>query len=161
MTTQIFEAEKTPTINRVIERYHVHQEELGEFIRNKKNCQYGVGFARALKRNLEKRVPDCGSEIMENRIANLLDPCTKGVHLRLFDKFEVTKEDALEVAKTLGVVNEMTSTNNNEELSATLSPRSKLKRKYLQKKSDVFVSPIEKEFKKFDSLPEASKDGDI
>ena len=31
----------------------------------------------------------------------------------------------------------------------------------MQKKSDVFVSPIEKEVKKFESLPEASKDDDI
>ena len=80
--------------------------------------------------------PDIGIFLCQSRY--ILPRITKGLD---------DIEDILKVAKTLGTVNEMeevTSTNNNSQLSAPLSPRSKLKKK-LQKKSNVFVSSIEKE----------------
>ena len=86
ITTKVFEAEKEPTINKVVERYYFHQEDIDECIKNKKNCNHGIGFAKVLKRNLELRVPDCGTDILENRIANFLDPRLKSIHLMNFEK---------------------------------------------------------------------------
>ena len=69
--------------------------------------------------------PDIGIFLCQSRY--ILPRITKGLD---------DIEDILKVAKTLGTVNEMeevTSTNNNSQLSAPLSPRSKLKKKIAEK----------------------------
>ena len=106
VSTKIFEAEKHPTINYVVERLFVHQEELDGFIKSSSNCQYGIGFARSLKKNLNLRFPDCGTEVIENRLANFLDPRLKGVHLQMFKKYNDTKDDALWFAKELSLISD-------------------------------------------------------
>lgn len=80
-TVKAFEGEKEPTMHRVLERLYTNHYLLNKFINNRNNCQYGIGFARSLKRNLEKRFPNRGMDIQERRFANYLAPQFKGVHL--------------------------------------------------------------------------------
>ena len=57
ITTKIFEQEKVPTMNLVVDRIFTMMEELDTFTKDKNNRGSGVMFARHLKTQLEKKVP--------------------------------------------------------------------------------------------------------
>ena len=57
----MLEAEKTATMNLVIERIVTLEEGLKAFIANKYNCQFGITFARSLLRNLQFRFLNGGT----------------------------------------------------------------------------------------------------
>ena len=77
-TTKILEAEKTPTINLVIERIVTLEDGLRSFIKDKNNCFYGMSFAKCMLRNLQERFPNSGANVFERKAANYLDPRFKG-----------------------------------------------------------------------------------
>ena len=92
VATKAWEAEKTPTMNLVIERIYTLHEGLNEFTSNPRNCRYGIGFARVLQTKLEERIPNKGMEKLERCVANYLDPRYKGIHLSIFNQLTLTKE---------------------------------------------------------------------
>ena len=92
VATKAWEAEKTPTMNLVIERIYTLHESLNEFTSNPRNCRYGIGFARVLQTKLEERFPNKGTEKLERCVANYLDPRYKGIHLSIFNQLTLTKE---------------------------------------------------------------------
>merc|ERR1712179_651516 len=71
-TIKALEGEKEPTMHRVLERIYHNHYLLNQFINNKDNCHFGIGFAKSLKRNLERRFPNRGCEVKERRFANYL-----------------------------------------------------------------------------------------
>ena len=93
IATKVLEAESKPTINLVIEQIFKLKTGLELFINIPENCQYGVTFARSLLSNLEKRFPECGTQIFERRVANFIDPRLKGVHLSKLNLLAKTKDD--------------------------------------------------------------------
>ena len=96
------------------------------FISNRNNCQYGVTFAKALFKNLQKRFPNSGGDIFERKVANYLDPRYKGIHLSVIGELEQTK---LEMNKKFGNAEESGKTaqaSGNESPNLELSPTSRL-----------------------------------
>jgi hypothetical protein len=163
-TTKVFEAEKTPTINRVIERIYTNQMELTEFIENPENNRNEVTFARELKRNLEKRFPNLGMDLSLRRMANFLDPSFKGLHLSVKNLLDDTKTEIETEAKKFDcqdVENEETEVADN---SAILSPTSKL-RKQLRTATEVHHrrrrSKVRMEIEKYETFSTPGKDVDI
>ena len=164
--TKILEHEKIPTINRVIERVYFLQSHLSAFIENPQNCRFGVGFARELKKNLDKRFPDFGMGRFERRVANYLDPRYKGVHLKTKHKFSETKKE---------IENDWKENQNHEIVEdgaeadesideIQLSPTSKLMQQYKsqnQNERDGNVSEIRREMEKYESYSILQKDKDI
>ena len=111
LATKAWEAEKTPTINLVIERVYTMHQDLTDFCTNPRNCRfdiyiishfvmllipclsrYGIMFARTLQTNLEMRFPDRGMDRLERCVGNYLDPRFKGIHLSLVAKLGPTKQ---------------------------------------------------------------------
>ena len=111
---------------------------LEQFIKKKSNCNYGITFGRELQKNLDKRFPNGGTNIMENCVANYLDPHHKGIHLIKFRQMEETKDFLIK--QTEDAENAL---NESLQSEGEMSPSSKLKQQ-LKKKSDVFESKIEK-----------------
>ena len=74
---------------------------------------------------------------MENRIANFLHPRLKGVHLHKFNKYEETKDDIEELARELELTgdNEDGQDESSVQQTAPLSPTSKLKMAFSNKKT--------------------------
>ena len=64
-TTLIWEAEKTPTINLVINRVYTMIENLKKFASTASNSGSGIMFARELIKQLETRFPAYGSRVHE------------------------------------------------------------------------------------------------
>ena len=85
-TTKVWSYEEQTTFNTVTERLYAKKVYLEEFIEKKENCKYGVGFAKALKLCVEKRLPVCGTTELESCAGNFLDPRYKVIHLIQFDK---------------------------------------------------------------------------
>ena len=90
-TIKVLEAEKVPTIHRVIERLYTMHSVLDQFINDRRNNMHGVGFARELKKQLEIRFPNTGSENKYRRFGNYLAPQFRGIHLDVLNKLEDTK----------------------------------------------------------------------
>ena len=96
ITTKIFEVEKAPTMPLVVERLYTMDQELGEFASNASNRRdkkKAVAFAKVLRAKMNFRFPEFGTDRLINCFGNLLNPSTKGVHLKLVGKFESTKDD--------------------------------------------------------------------
>ena len=74
VATKVLEAEKVPTINSSIEQIYTLHEHLHGFVSNPSNCNYGITFARALKKRLLERFPSCGMTVFEKCVGNYLDP---------------------------------------------------------------------------------------
>ena len=81
--TKALEGEKEPTMNKVVERLYTTHEELDKFIRNPENVimKKGVGFAKTLKKKLDERFPNFGTNLHLARKGNYLDPRFRGLHL--------------------------------------------------------------------------------
>ena len=163
-TTKVLECEKTPTMNRVIERVYFLHTHLSAFIENPQNCRYGVGFARELENNLEKRFPDFGMGRLERRLANYLDPRYKGIHLRAKSKFDETKKEIEDIWKENALPTEEDDDDPIEPVvEAPLSPTSKLMQKYSQRNLNVDrnASEISKEMGKYEMYSVLPKDKDV
>ena len=89
--TKALEAEKTPTMNLVVERIYTIKEKLNEFSKpgNKRNV---TTFAKALMSRMEQRFPNLGTDVFVRCVANYLDPRYKGGHLEMENKLEETKK---------------------------------------------------------------------
>jgi hypothetical protein len=81
MMIKALEGEKEPTIDKVISEIFKIQTFLRNFINTPGNCGYGIGFAKELKIQIEKRFPDKGTDRVQRRMANYLSPHFRGAHL--------------------------------------------------------------------------------
>ena len=126
-TIKALEGEKEPTMHRVLERLYDNHYLLNKFINDKDNCQFGIGFARSLKRNLERRFPNRGCDVKERRFANYLAPQFKGVHLLTSNKLESTKEEIEAASNELeNIAFDDSEVVDDIESDIELSPTSKL-----------------------------------
>ena len=164
-TVKAFEAEKEPTMHRVIERLYTMHCIIDEFIVSPENNKYGVGFARELKKQLEKRFPKNGSENKWRRIANYLAPQHKGMHLIEEDtvkediKSEVTKIERSHIAIEKPIENEA-GVNDATPMSPTSKLRMKMKAKNHRMRTlnrSENVSPLEKEFQDYERFTVSNK----
>ena len=73
-TIEALEAEKTPTMHRVLERLYTMHCTIDDFTSDPVNSRNGVGFARELKTQIEKRFPRQGTEKKLPCMANYLAP---------------------------------------------------------------------------------------
>ena len=128
----------------------------------KKNLNNNIDtrFARELQHGLNRRIPEYGSENKYRRIANFLAPQYKGMHISDLNKMNQTKLDIKAIidlrTKTAETQSQEVTASTTEDLSS-LSPTSKLKRKFMAKKisTQTILSeecPSEKEFKKYEVL---------
>ena len=88
----IWEAEKTPTINLVIDRVYTMIENLKKFASTASNSGSGIMLARELIKQLETRFLAYSSRVDLNCYGNYLDPSLKGLHLKLLENFDETKD---------------------------------------------------------------------
>ena len=169
-TIKILEAEKIPTINRVIERIYTNQSLLASFIANESNVRNkcGIGFARELSKRIEERFPNKGMNISERRFANYLDPRYRGLHLQAGGVLDLTMKE-IEAANEED--NLTTIEGGNKSVSSTsgsssvpLSPTSKL-RSQIKTRTEIISegreSKIKKEIVKYESFSIPGKECDV
>ena len=85
-TIKIWEGEKHPTMHRVVDRVYTMESMMDDFVKDPANNQYGKGFARELKSQIQKRFPNKGTDNNLRRMANYLAPQFKGIHLETENK---------------------------------------------------------------------------
>ena len=90
-TIEIWQAEKEPTMHRVIERLYTLNALLTQFLQKNRNNKIGSSFAKALQQSLNTRFPNNGTENALRRIANYIAPQYKGIHLE--NELELVKSD--------------------------------------------------------------------
>ena len=154
------EGEKEPTIDKVIAQiFNVHTA-LREFINNTSNCGYGIGFARELKKQVEHRFPDKGTDRVQRRIANYLSPNYRGAHLDMYGKLESTKDDIelkIRSYENFDTVNEQEEPSD-KETDIELSPTSKLIKRHAAKlkrgRTDMLrpENKVRKEMERYESF---------
>ena len=91
ITTKVMEQEKVPTLPLVTQRLYDMDKELESLIEEDED-EVVTEFCEVLKENLQKRYPHYGTRLDLNSFGNYLNPCCKGVHLKLVEKFEETKD---------------------------------------------------------------------
>ena len=177
-TIEALEAEKTPTMHRVLERLYTMHCTIDDFTSDPVNSRNGVGFARELKKQIEKRFPRQGTEKKLPCMANYLAPQFKGDHLLEENKLEVTKRHIEEEVNKINneeaqieIEPDNFADNPPLEESVELSPNSKLKRKLMrlrtnqQRPNTVFrndeFSAARKEMKRYETFSYAHKGVDI
>ena len=135
---------------------------IDEFVSNVENNRYGIGFARELKKQIEKRFPHIGAENKMRRFANYLAPAYKGIHLEAENRLDETKaEISAEVFNPNDAI--AATETESDQVDLNLSPTSQLRKKILARSqrtitesvNDSRLPPIEKEFRKYGgfSLP--------
>ena len=155
--TETWSAESIPTINTVADSLYLIHDKIDQFIETDGKNGYGVLYAKNLKSCIEKRFSLCHTGNLLSAAANYLNPTLKGLHLKLFKKFQTTKEwlasqvkDNVECQPVARV------------LSADLSPNSKLKRKLnvrLETQEPTSeLNPIFSEMCQYEYLPDAKND---
>ena len=162
------EAEKEPTIDKVVAEVFNVQTTLRKFVNNPANCGYGIMFARELKDNIEARFPDKGTDRPQRRMANYLSPKFRGAHLDQYDKLETTKQEIEDKIKTYeNVPDEVEPTAAENPTDTELSPNSKLMKKHMakiQKARTQFGQPRNKirlEMDRYESFSIPGKDVNI
>ena len=95
-----WEADKTPTSNRVVDALSDKLAQLKKWYSNISNRRSGIMLARSLESNLQDRFPDCMAGRFIYAAGNYLDPVFKGVHLKAFneDYFASTKNQLEDLA---------------------------------------------------------------
>ena len=164
VATKMFEAEKTPTINLVIERIFTLKSKLTKFIADRANCRFGVGFARELLSRLEQRFPNYGTEVFERRAANYLDPRYKGLHLQTAGLLDETKTSIEQKYFTpaAGWLDDMVEQIQPEVPQVQLSPTSKLMRELRNNRTNARrESKMQHEMMKYESYSSPNKDVDV
>ena len=169
-TIKAWEAEKEPTMHRVVERIYSMHCIIDEFLTNLNNNKYGIGFARELKRQIEERFPQKGTVNKWRRMANYLAPQFKGIHLEEENKLSITKDEIeVEVAKVLPNDSEPRQGEGLDlepEDPVPLSPTSKLRSKMqarqhrLRTQQDQ-LSATKREMLRYESFSLPCKDVDI
>ena len=162
------EAEKEPTVDKVIAQLFNLQTSLRDFINNPTNCGYGIGFARVLKAQVEARFPDKGTDRVERRMANYLSPQFRGAHLDMYDKLESTKLDIEEKIRSYEDILDANHTDETPEVAdVELSPNSKLIKRHEEKlkrgrtEINSAENKIRKEMKRFESFSNPGKNVNI
>ena len=161
-TVKAWEGEKEPTMHRVVERIYSMHTIIDDFTNDVNNTRYGIGFARELKQQIEKRFPNTGTHNKLRRFANYLAPEYKGIHLEAVDKLVDTKDEiSAELFDPNNVIREVETAD--PDVDVTLSPTSQLRKKIMDRSQrtqtegllDSRISPIEKEFRRYEafSLP--------
>ena len=160
VATKMLEAEKTPTINLVIERIVTLEDGLKRFIADRNNCQFGVTFAKSLLKNLQFRFPASGTERFERRVANYLDPRYKGVHI--MNMLGVLEETKAEIVEKYSEENVLSRPSSNESSSLSLSPTSRLLKQARNKRlNENAGSKLESEMLQYESFSLAPRMGNI
>ena len=126
------EGEKEPTIDKVIAEIFNVQTTLRKFVENPDNCGYGITFAKELKKQIEIRFPDKGTDRVQRRMANYLSPRLRGAHLDMYGKMESTKKEIEEKIKTYEDIPEVDNTEHPVN-DASHSPNSKLVKMHMEK----------------------------
>ena len=173
-TIKVWETETEPTMQAVIEQLYILHDSIDTFIRDKENTKYGIGFAKELKSQVEKRFPNKGGDDKIRRMANLLNPHLKGLHLEDMELVEETKKDIEMEVKKMESNQKENSVEEEviEEDTTPLSPNSKLRKK-LQSKQNMQSkqqtnytqfrgqsnTPLEKEFVSYMKQYSFSKKG--
>ena len=128
-------------MHKVVERIYMMYGTIDTLTSYPMNNKSGIGFARELKRQLEKRFPDKGTKDKLPCMANYLAPQFKGMHLEEENKFETRKQDIERESKKINEDFEIPiddlSTEPERETPAEfveLSPTSKLRARILKKK---------------------------
>ena len=171
-TIKAWEAEKEPTMHRVVERIYSMHCIINEFLENRNNSRHGLGFGRELKKQIEERFPQKGTENKWRRMGNYFAPQFKGIHLEEEDKFSSTKDEIeLEVAKASNlepVLSEEPVENLESEESVPLSPTSKLRHKIQARQQRMRtqlhqdqLSAAKREMLRYESFSLPSKDVDV
>ena len=165
ITTKIWEAGKTPTINLVIDRVYTMIENLEKFASTASNSGSGIMFARELIKQLETRFPAYSSRVDLNCYGNYLDPSLKGLHLKLLENFDETKDKLGNILQEfISEETEELGRQENEALDnqqeGEEDPRSKLKKLLMAEErrtapvSNSLHSRFEKECKLYEDLPD-------
>ncbi|XP_065665553.1 uncharacterized protein LOC136086979 [Hydra vulgaris] len=92
--TETWLAESIPTINTVADSLYLIHDKIDQFIKTDGKNGYGVLYAKNLKSCIEKRFPLCHTGNLLSAAANYLNLALKGLNLKLFKKFQTTKECA-------------------------------------------------------------------
>ena len=153
-------------MHRVIERLYSIHAIIDEFLSNPRNNRFGIGFGRELKRNIEKRFPNAGTDDKLRRYANYLAPHYKGMHLEAKFKLDYTKDEIKEELSSAIEDPPLPEPEASDVDFLSLSPTSRLRRRFETKQRSVVdgsierISPIEKEFRRYEafSLPDNGVD---
>ena len=167
-TIKAFEAEKEPTMHRVIERLYTMHCIIDEFILSRENNKFGIGFARELKKQIEKRFPKKGTENRWRRIANYLAPQHKGMHLIEEDKLDDVKEDikseVTKIERSQDPIKNPVEHEAGVNDATPISPNTKLRMKMKAKNhrmrtlnGNENVSQLEKEIQDYERFSVANK----
>ena len=125
-TTKIFEQEKVPTMPLVVERMYNIDRELEEFKEDLDNSEMARDFASELQGQLLRRFPDYGTDRELSCFGNYLNPSIKGVHLKITDKFDSTKEKLEEKLNTWKQDKEVDNNDNPDDPEEVEPPTKKL-----------------------------------
>ena len=169
MMIKALEGEKEPTINKVISEIFKVQTILRNFINTPGNCGYGIGFAKELKAQIEKRFPDKGTDRVQRRMANYLSPDIRGAHIDKYDKLESTKVEIEAKIKSTETVTEddANETMNEAQADASLSPNSKFIKRHQEKmkrertRSGLGGSKVRKEMERYEGFTYPGKNTNI
>ena len=165
-TILAWEAEKTPTMHRVIERLYTLQCTIDAFIEGPESRVVGVGFARELKTQLDKRFPLKGTQKNLARMANYLAPQFKGMHLEEAWMLESAKMDIEGEVLKISVPEVRQEVFEEAELEerVELSPNSKLREKRRERmqrgrtvQNGERKSPLRMEMEMYESLTLSDK----
>ena len=155
-TTKEWEREKVPTLNLVAKQVYDLQEKLTAFSKDKKKKGFGVQFARVLSEKLSDRFPNLGLENSEVAMANLLDPCLKGIHLKSVGLYDSTVSDMEELSEQLNLTEaeEAEEDSDHDSVKDKLSALDKLKMKFASKNTTPKQSAFSREMEMYDTIPE-------
>lgn len=132
---------------------------LNDFIGRPGNCQYGITFARALKKRLFERFPSLGMTMFEKSVANFLDPHYMGQHLAAYGTLEAIKR---KIESKWGLDSEEIFIQTEPvAVNLDLSPTSRLLQKSRLSRLDTGASKIRKEMAIYESYSFATKGSDV
>ncbi|XP_065642468.1 uncharacterized protein LOC136074097 [Hydra vulgaris] len=155
--TETWSAESIPTVNTVADSLYLIHDKIDQFIETDGKNGYGVLYAQKSKSCIEKRFPLRHIGNLLSDAANYLNPALKGLQLKLFEKFQITKEWLASQVKDNAECQPIARV-----LSADLSPNSKLKRKlnvrHETQEPTSELNPILSEMCQYEYLPDAKKD---
>ena len=174
VTKKLWEVEKAPTINLVIDRLYTMMENLRKFASTPSNSGSGIMFAKELIKQLEMRFPEYGSRVELNCHANYLDPSLKGLHLKLLHKLDDIKDKLSNILVQYMEENEIHENQeiheDTQDVDEEEDPRSKLKKLLMsQESSSRLAQPVSntlhsrflKECQLYEDLPDLKHGCDV
>ena len=168
-TIKAWEVEKEPSMHRVVERIYTMHSVIDQFVDNTNNNMFGIGFARELKKNIEKRFPNTGTDDKLRRFANYLAPQYKGIHLEATKTLDSTKVEIKDDVNSHADHHPEPEHEAAQVEVVPLSPTSRLRKKLMdrQQRTEIEgfhadrISPIEKEIMRYESFSLPDKHVDI